>query len=115
MTANRPPAQRESLPDAQMQRGRVPTEAAHSRYRPVWLTAEEYAALFAEPLDANDAQVLRRIVQMLRAANERSDEWTVAMKDAPRGLGEGVRSTVIAQWVILVPLFMCLYIIVSRL
>ena len=81
---------------------------------PVWLTAEEYQALLGGLLDADDAERAKRLVQILRRARERANEWAVTMPGANRLLGEQSPYQTVARWVILLALFMCLCIIVSR-
>jgi hypothetical protein len=94
---------------------RILTRPIPPRLVPVWLTAEEHKTLLAELPDANEAEKVKRLVEILRRAEERTEEWLLTGQGANGLPGKRSAYETIARWVILLAFFMCLFVIFSRL
>jgi hypothetical protein len=55
------------------------SEPPAPEYLPLWLTAEEHQALFAELLESTDPDKQGRLAEMLRKADTRAKDSTVRM------------------------------------
>jgi hypothetical protein len=69
------------------------SEPTAPEYLPLWLTAEEHQALFAELLESTDPGKTRRLAEMLRKADTRAKDSTVRMTVADGRETLSTRST----------------------